>query len=161
MTLLELAINLKTHVWICTYPETGDILQVGLDAGYSSVIGVTSNEVDAGLCLARFKGLDKVAIFLKDEEIVMHEVIKDIMVPATFCLDARSSPPPALIHELSVLKHHRIKSHTIIVRNVSLFGTELSGMIQWKQVRDSILQIERGYSFTEYQEIDAMVAKFP
>jgi hypothetical protein len=79
-------------------------------------------------------------------------VIKDITVAVTFCLDPRSEPAPALIQELGILKHHRIKSHCIIVRNLSILGTKESGFITIDQVRNAVRLINDGYHFIQMDD---------
>jgi hypothetical protein len=162
MTLESLALIYKSPVWLATViDQGGDVLQVGVDAGYAHVVGATTQKDDAEHCRERFKNTPVVRIFNEGDDIVLHEVIKDINVPVTFCLDSRSEPPPALIQELGVLKHHRIKTHTILIRNVSLFGKPESGMIEWPQVREVVRRINEGYRFTAYPECDVIAATFP
>jgi hypothetical protein len=160
MNLLEIAKHYRSPVWLATVLEDGDVLKTGIDAGYAFVVGVTTQLDRAEHCKGRFKGLNGVSIF-HGEDIVLHEVIKEIVQPVTFCLDSRSEPPPALIQELGVLKHHRIKTHTIIIRNKSLFGTKESGWIAWPQVQEVIRRIHDRYRFMDCQEADVVVATFP
>lgn len=160
MPLNEIAAKYKSPVWLATVLEQGDVLQVAVDCDYAHVVGATTDKDHAKYCEERFKNTHTVKIFF-GEDIILHEVIKDIQVPITFCLDSRSEPPPALIQELSVLKHHRIKSHNIIVRNISLFGTEAAGWIKWPQVAEVFWRINDRYRFTDYKEADAIVATFP
>jgi hypothetical protein len=158
MALSDIAKTFKSPVWLATLLEEGDVLQSGIDAEYSYVVGVTTHKEQAAHCEARFGS--QVRLFHGDG-IILHEVIKDIIQPVTFCLDSRSDPPPALIQELGVLKHHRIKTHTIIIRNRSLFGTEASGHIKWPQVQEVLRRINDRYRFTDFLEDDAVVATFP
>jgi hypothetical protein len=124
------------------------------------IVGVTTDKGDGNWCRERFTGVPGVSVFY-GPDMVLFEVIKDIIQPVTFCLDSRSDPAPALIQELGVLKHHRIKTHTIIIRNVSLFGTEASGNIKWPQVQEVLRRINDRYRFTDYLEDDLIVATFP
>jgi hypothetical protein len=160
MSLLDIAKRFKSPVWLATVLEQGDVLQTGIDANYAYVVGVTTEKGDGNWCRERFSGIPSVSIFY-GPDMVLFEVIAGILQPVTFCLDSRSEPAPALIQELGVLKHHRIKTHTIIIRNVSLFGTEASGRIEWPQVREVLRRINDRYRFTELLEDDAVVATFP
>jgi len=156
--LPELLVKHKSPVFVATVLDQGDILQVAQEAGYSYVVGVTTSKEDAAWCQERFKGIGHVRIF-HGEDIVLHEVIKDINVAVTFCLDSRSEPPPALIQELGVLKHHRIKSHCLLVQNLSLLGTQESGFITMDQVRTAVRRINEGYRFTRIS--DTLVCLYP
>jgi hypothetical protein len=158
MNLSEIALKFKSPVWLATVLDQGDVLQAGLDADYSYVVGATTAKEDAEFCRERFKGIPQVRIFY-GEEIILHEVIKDINVAVTFCLDSRSEPAPALIQELGILKHHRIKSHCIIVLNVSLFGTKESGFITLDQVRNAAKLVNSDYRFVEID--DLLVCLYP
>lgn len=158
MDLNEIALKFKSPVWLATVLDQGDVLQAGIDAGYAYVVGATTSKDDADYCRQRFKGVPSVTIFY-GEEIILHEVIKDINVAVTFCLDSRSEPAPALIQELGILKHHRIKTHQIIVRNMSLFGTKESGFITIEQVRNAVRLVNDGYRFTEIG--DLLVCLYP
>jgi hypothetical protein len=160
MALPDIARKFRSPVWLATVLDDSDVLQAGIDANYSYVVGATTQKDDAAACEARFKGIPSVRIF-HGEDIILHEVIKEIMQPVTFCLDSRSEPPPALIQELGVLKHHRIKTHTILIRNVSLFGKPQSGLIEWPQVREVIWRINDRYRFTEFPEDDLVAATYP
>jgi hypothetical protein len=160
MALLDIAKKYKSPVWLATVLEQGDVLQTGIEAEYSHIVGVTTDKGDANWCRERFTGVNGVSIFY-GPDMVLFEVIKDIIQPVTFCLDSRSDPAPALIQELGVLKHHRIKTHTIIIRNVSLFGQPESGGIKWPQVQEVLRRINDRYRFTEFKEDDAVVATFP
>jgi hypothetical protein len=160
MALLDIAKNYKSPVWLATVLEQGDVLQTGIEAEYAHIVGVTTDKGDANWCRERFTGVPGVSIFY-GPEMVLFEVIKEIIQPVTFCLDSRSDPAPALIQELGVLKHHRIKTHTIIIRNVSLFGQPESGGIKWPQVQEVIRRINDRYRFTEYPAEDLVVATYP
>jgi hypothetical protein len=160
MALLDIAKKYKSPVWLATVLDQGDVLQTGIDAEYAYVVGVTTDKGDYQWCRQRFDGLSQIRLFY-GPDMVLFEVIKDIIQPVTFCLDSRSDPAPALIQELGVLKHHRIKSHTIIIRNVSLFGKPESGGIGWPQVQEVLRRINDRYRFTEYLEDDLVVATFP
>lgn len=160
MALLDIAKKYKSPVWLATVLEQGDVLQTGIDAEYAHVVGVTTDKGDGNWCRERFTGVRTVSIFY-GPDMVLFEVIKDIIQPVTFCLDSRSDPAPALIQELGVLKHHRIKTHTIIIRNMSLFGQPESGGIKWPQVQEVIRRINDRYRFTEYPAEDLVVATYP
>lgn len=157
MELAEVITKFKSPVFVATVLDDGDILKLAYDARYSYVVGVTTSKDDASHCIDRFKGIENIRIF-HGEDIVLHEVIKDINVAVTFCLDSRSEPPPALIQELGILRHHRIKSHTILVRNLSLLGAAESGFITMDQVRAAIRLINDGYRLQVIN--DVMVALY-
>lgn len=158
MNLADIIRQFKSPAFIATVLDEGDTLQAAIDASYSHVVGATTDRRAYDYCAARFQGVSNVRLFY-GEEIILHEVIKDINVQCTFCLDSRSEPTPALIQELGVLKHHRIKSHVILVKNEHLFGTEESGWITQYQVEQAIRQINIGYRFREVA--NTLIATYP
>lgn len=158
MTINEIAAKHVSPVWIATVLDQGDILQIGVDAKYAHVVGATTSREDSTYCQERFKGHLLVHVF-HGEDIILHEVIRDINVPITFCLDSRSEPAPALIQELGILKHHRIKTHTILVRNLEMLGTAESGYITYDQVRQAIRLVNSDYRFNI--DGDVLICTFP
>jgi hypothetical protein len=102
--VIDILSKFKSPAFIATVLDKGDILQAAVDLNFMHVVGATTSKEDADYCSARFKGIDSVKIFY-GEEIILHEVIKDINVAITFCLDTRSEPTPALLQELGILKH--------------------------------------------------------
>lgn len=144
--------------FVATVLDEGDILQTAIDSGFQVVYGATTSKADADACRVRFGGHPQVRI-LHDEEIVLFEALKDINVTVTFCLDTRSEPAPALIQELGVIRHHRIKTHTVLVRHTELFETADSGFVTRMQIEGILRQIDPFYRFIDYE--GAMVAVVP
>lgn len=108
----------------------------------------------------RFKDEPRVQIFDGDD-IILFEVIKEFNGGITFCLDARSEPAPALIHELSTIRHHRLKSHPIIIRNTDVLGTDACSGLTEYQVEQMIRSINDMYRFEELHDQNVLVAVFP
>jgi hypothetical protein len=156
--VIDILSKFKSPAFIATVLDKGDILQAAVDLNFMHVVGATTSKEDADYCSARFKGIDSVKIFY-GEEIILHEVIKDINVAITFCLDTRSEPTPALLQELGILKHHRIKTHYILIQNIHLLNTPESGNITLQQVQECLHKINNLYLFTE--ENDLLVARYP
>lgn len=95
------------------------------------------------------------------DDIILFDVIKEFNTNITFCLDARSEPSPALIHELSTIRHHRLKSHTILIRHMEILGTDACSGLTEYQVEQMILSINNLYRFQELKDENVLVALFP
>jgi hypothetical protein len=63
MDLNEIALKFKSPVWLATVLDHGDVLQAGIDAGYSYVVGATTSKEDSDYCRERFKGVPSTRIF--------------------------------------------------------------------------------------------------
>jgi len=130
----------------------GDGIQDALDCGYKRIV---SFEVFTDLvehCRKRFKNNYAVTI-VEDTASNMYDHIKSIDEPMTFWLDGhwtgQSTPKDIccpVLKELDAISRHPIKTHTILVDDVRLFGTEHFGHIQLSDVMAKIKQINPKYS---------------
>jgi hypothetical protein len=131
----------------------GDGIQDALDAGFERVI---SFEVAPGLYeKARLR-------FLNDPRVTVHHApsqsmkLDDIKDRAFFWLDGHFSTPETGYHrtlcpvleELDVIARHPIKTHTILIDDVRLFGTREFMGITIHDVQDVIRRINPNYVFT-------------
>lgn len=120
----------KNNVLVESGTLLGDGIADALDSGYTKVI---SFEVAPDLvksCRNRFKDNPNVQV-VEDTSANLYEYIKDIKEPITFWLDGHWSQGitsykdvycPVLL-ELEQISKHPIKTHTILVDDVRLFGT--------------------------------------
>ena len=158
--VIELFTRHINPVFAATVLEEGDVIQWALDAGFPTVLGATTAQGDAEHCRARFLYDHRVHVYDGDE-IILFDVIKEVNANITFCLDARSEPAPALIHELSTIRHHRLKSHTILIRHTEILGTDACSGLTEYQVEQMIRSINHLYRFEELHDQTVLVAVFP
>lgn len=156
----EILARYPNPVFAATVLGNGDILQSALEAGFVRVIGATTDGGDAAFCRDRFKGRTDVEINDGDEIILM-DVLHDLNVCITFALSATSTPPPALIHELACVRHHRIKTHTFLIQDTHLFGTDEAGGLTDYQVRMMLREINNLYRVEELPELNMLIATVP
>jgi hypothetical protein len=159
-TLKELLARHQNPVFAATVLGNGDIIQSALDAGFVRVVGATTDGEHAALCRERFGGRTDVEVYDGDEIILM-DVLQDLNVCITFGLSATSTPPPALIHELACVRHHRIKTHTFLIQDTHLLGTDEAGGLTGYQVRMMLLEINNLYRVKELPELNMLVATVP
>lgn len=96
-------------------------------------------------------------------------LLASVHEPVTFWLDAHSSGANSagiwscpLMDELRVIAHHDIKTHTILIDDVHLFGHELPGMAEVQQRLADInpdYQLSLAPSHTPELGMDILVAQ--
>ena len=120
----------KNNVLVESGTYEGEGVQDALNCGFQNVI---SFEVAPGLaekCQARFKFHHNVKV-VNDTSVNMYDYIKDIKEPITFWLDGHWMGHPTsykddhcpVLQELDVIARHPIKTHTIMIDDMRLFGT--------------------------------------
>ena len=104
-----------------------------------------SNEIKSG----------KVITINGDTQIVLERILKEINQPATFWLDAHfgkkykgDKPRCPLIAELDVIKQHTVKTHTLLIDDMRLFGKAAHDFITIDQVKQKILEINSNYKIS-------------
>jgi hypothetical protein len=158
--LKEILARYPNPLFAATVLGNGDILQSALEAGFVRVVGATTDGAHAALCRERFSGRIDVEVFDGDE-IILFDVLQELNTCITFCLSATSSPPPALIHELAAIRHHRIKTHTFLIQDTHLLGTAEAGWLTPYQVRMMLREINNLYRVEELPELNMLVATVP
>ena len=70
------------------------------------------------------------------------------------------SPPFFFLSELDVIKRHPLRSHTIIIGDMNLAGTEAFGGITKAQIEQKLLEINPDY-IINYGDENILVAYLP
>ena len=126
----------KGNVFFETGTQYGGGIRMALDAGFSKIISL---EID-GAAVGRERGRYKVQVDSGQVEIIhgdtaqiMGDVLAKIQEPVTFWLDAHleSDHPQQfngkqhcpLYAELTFIMNHQIKTHTIMVDDMKIIGT--------------------------------------
>lgn len=131
----------------------GDGIQDALNCGFKHII---SFEVISDLvqyCRNRFKDNTNV-IIIDDTSSNMLQYISHIKEPITFWLDGHWTGQSSskdiccpVLKELDAIAKHPIKTHTILVDDVRLFGTSHFGHITIHDVQTKIKSINSKYKF--------------
>jgi len=125
-----------------TGTHKGDGVQNALNTGFEEVISVEILPEYYEACIERFKGNDKIHLFLGDSNEKMEEMLELIKEPSLIFLDGHFNNGDPLWKELEILKSHPIKTHTIIVDDMpNYFGNG-------EKVKEKILEINPNYVFT-------------
>lgn len=149
---IELLYKYHNDYFVETGSFEGGAIQAAIDAGFSDIRSI---EVDPGYfdhCSNRFQHDLRVTLFLGDSLELLPKMIEDITDPITFWLDAHygnsptnGSDPTPLISELQLIGQHPVKSHTIMIDDIRLFGKSGWEKITKFGVIDALLKINNKY----------------
>ena len=155
------------------FVETGSSWGIGIDmalnAGFKTIYSIEFSKDLFNHCAKRFESRPEVILFWGDSGPLLYDIIKEIDEPITFWLDAHTAENgpewpkhSPIMEELEAIKRHPIKTHTILIDDVRLFGTELFDYVILPEITNKILEINPDYeiSYTAgYQPNDVLVAK--
>jgi hypothetical protein len=134
---LETLTRIKTHdVFIETGSCQGSGIRNALSAGYSEVLSIECHQGYYDFCKNLFGNDSRVKLFFGDSSKDLHSMIQPYDKPVTFYLDAHymfndpnqdiNNHPGygyvPLVDELTQIKNHPIKTHTIIIDDISHLG---------------------------------------
>lgn len=153
--------------------ETGSLYGQGIEdalkAGFQHVISIEISEKYFQLCQEKFKKNPAVHVVFGDSSLLLSSVLSSIDAPITFWLDGhfsngdtgkgKSNTP--LLEELSAIRNHHIKNHTILIDDVRLLGVEDLDYITLDQIKNLVLSINPNYQFkfeNGYVKNDILVA---
>ncbi len=150
--------NYPNKVLVETGTYHGDGVQAALDAGYLRVHSIEVSESMAYDAWKRFKTNHAVDIVLGDSTKELWKLIAHMDHQMTFVLDSHFlswSPDTKgredeltkcpLVEELKILAKHHIKTHTIIIDDVRLFGMFGTDI---ESVKALLLEINPDYEIT-------------
>ena len=141
------------------FVETGCYIGGGikqaLEAGFEQIYSIELSPYYYNLCKTAFIENSNIKLFLGDSGNILYEVIKDIDSPITFWLDghfsggstALGSEACPILKELDQIKKHPIKTHTILIDDLRVFGTHSFNFITIDQIKEKILEINPNYTF--------------
>lgn len=140
------------------FVETGTFLGVGirqaLVAGFPNVISIELSESLARNAQDKFRNYSNVHVICGDACDVLWDVISTIQEQITFWLDghysggvtAKGAVDDPILQELELIARHPVKTHTILVDDMRLYGAGAS--IQRGDVERLILAINPAYKIS-------------
>jgi hypothetical protein len=107
---------------------------------------------------AAFEDQPDVHLWLGDSGKTLSEVIQTLNKPITFWLDAhgsggltaRAETNSVIMQELEAIKKHPIKTHTILIDDIRLCGTDEFDYVTLVAIMDKIKEINPNYEFKKY-----------
>lgn len=134
----------------------GDGVQAALEAGFGHVYSIElSYELFARAC-DRFADNPRVTLLHGQSDERLPEVLNQLDGPATFWLDAHYSSGDTahgttfcpILDELDLIAHHPVKTHTLLIDDLRLFGPDGEFGVAIEQVVDGVRAINYGYRVT-------------
>jgi hypothetical protein len=107
-------------------------------------------------CKKLFAYRRNVKLFLGNSGEVLPQILAQIDAPATFWLDGHYSSDNTakgitnnpILDELESIKNHPIKTHTLMIDDVRLFGTSEFDYIEIDEIKQKVLEINPAYKIT-------------
>lgn len=116
------------HYFVETGTLGGEAILKALRAGFKEARSIEFDAANFRYVAERFTYYSNVKLWHGSSADLLWEMIKDIDAPATFWLDAHVFPPIEngkncpLMEELEQIKRHPIKTHTILIDDMSCAG---------------------------------------
>ena len=154
----------KNNIFVETGTHHGNGLYTALLSGYKKCYSIEIQSDLYSKALERFENeIQKniVSLVLGNSEIEFKKIVDAIDEQATFWLDAHLSKNYGeklakncpTIEELETIKTHHIKTHTILIDDLTCFGKKTHDNIALIEVTDKILEINNKYKF-DYLDTD-------
>lgn len=145
----------KKSIFVETGTFGGDGIQHALNAGFTEIHSVDIDAIAIKDSKNRFADNANVNIYLKDSSCELGDVLAQIHEPATFWLDAHNGFPDPdavgvkntpLLEELEQIKHHHIKTHTILIDDLHCCKTLLFDFLTQEQIIAKVMEINPNYT---------------
>lgn len=141
-------------IFIETGSYHGSGIQKALKASFKEVYSIELSPNLYDFCRKLFEGNPQVHLYLGDSSNALENILSVIDQQATFWLDAHysggitaTSGSLPLLNELKVIAQHPIKTHTILIDDVRLFGTSEFDFINLEEIKDALKEINPNYIF--------------
>lgn len=152
--------------FIETGSHRGDGIDIALRAGFEAIYSVDISPFCYGWCSHRFRYCrTKVHLYLGDSRDFLHNVLSFLTTPAVFWLDAHwcggdgeikgadsvYEVRAPLLEELDIIRTHDICTHTILIDDIRMFGTDLPTR---REVLGRLRRINRNYRINHVDSRD-------
>ena len=154
-------------VFVETGTHLGDGVMKALKAGFGEIHSIEVSGLKYEYAFKRFKSNDNVKLYHGDSSEVLADVIRGIDGRITFYLDAHADNLNAkadynktpILKELDAIKHHPVKTHTIIIDDIEDFELYCMSI---DEVTNILKSINKDYRIEQHQaKRMIMVAKVP
>jgi hypothetical protein len=147
----------KNPYFLETGTANADCVRLALEVGFEKIISI---ELDASLQeenIKNYKSLideNKVTLITGDSLTELNTLVNHLDKPTTFWLDAHVDFGPCgikkcpLYEELDAIGRNSIKTHTILIDDVRIFGDHWGENISLNELKNKLLKINKDYKFT-------------
>ena len=157
------------RIFIETGTAGGMGVCMAIFAGFEEMYSAEVDPTQFNLGADRFAKEEKIHLFLGDSSTALMSILASIHEPALFWLDAHycGNAPQyfekcPILRELAAIGDHSIKTHTLLIDDVRLFGTPEFDNISVADLIAAIKRINPDYEVTfadGYAKNDVLVAK--
>lgn len=171
-TSTEIFHKYLNRIFVETGSNNGNGIAKALDAGFQEIYSIELSKDLYETCTKRFVGHTNVHLYQGDSAKDLKKILSNINDEATFWLDSHYSGfynssaigdiNNPILEELAQIAEHHIKTHTLLIDDVRLFGTFIFDFIELDEVIDFIKTINPNYTFSYengYEANDVLVAK--
>lgn len=152
----EFFARFKNRLFVETGTHGGDGVAKALEAGVEHVYTIELSPEFYAQSQKRFTGDGRVSQYLGDSGCILGDVINTIHEPVTFWLDghysscgtAKGPDMSPILRELNHIKSHPIKTHTILIDDVRLFGGVMFDFVHIGTVVEIIWSINPEYKLS-------------
>lgn len=141
----EVLSKYANKVFVETGTYKGAAVLVALDCGFEVIHSI---EIDYNLfeqCRDKFSGYNNVFIHFGDSKKLLYDVIKNISCNITFWLDGHNVGSVPILDELEQISKHSIKTHTILIDDRRVMGTDIWSGISEQDVINSVMKVNGNY----------------
>ena len=148
-------IKYPNKVFVETGTYYGDAVREALRCGFDEVHSVEIHKPFYDACTLLFSDESRVHLHLGDSSDCLWGVINNIDTPITFWLDGHievgiphGKNPIPVLEELKAIGNHPIKTHTILIDDRRVMGTDVWFGITEEQVIEGIMKINKDYQIS-------------
>jgi hypothetical protein len=109
------------EIFIETGTNTGNGIANALALGFKTIYSIEINPNNYYFAKKRWKDYKNVTVLLGDTANHIQSIIENISTPVFFWLDAHFNTSEPTYKELKFIKEHKVKTHTILIDDMSLY----------------------------------------
>lgn len=109
------------EIFIETGTNTGNGIANALALGFKTIYSIEIDPNNYYFAKERWKNHKNVTILLGDTANHIQSIIENISTPVFFWLDAHFNTSEPTYKELKFIKEHKVKTHTILIDDMSLY----------------------------------------
>lgn len=136
----------SNSIFIETGSGEGAAIESAIRAEFNKIISIEWNAGRYGYCQRRFNEDKRVHLIHGDAPVELYKAMKDVKEPCTIWLDAiEEGMPSALLREITVIREHPVKGHTILMRAGDIYGRNAFGEVSFVSLLRELAKFQ-GYS---------------
>jgi len=150
-------------VFIETGTFLGAAVKEALRCSFDEIHSIEIHRPFYEQCVVMFNDEPSVKLHLGDSSDCLWDIISNINVPITFWLDGHievgvphGKKPIPVLDELDAISRHHVKTHTILVDDRRVMGTDVWFGITEEQVIEGIMKVNKNYQISYENSCNAL-----